>query len=64
MIYFQYTCCKKCYFYVFGILIFPTLMNIAKNLMKKYPFMIYFQNAFAVLIPSQVFWFGKPFSEK
>ena len=39
-------------------------MTVAKNLMKKYPFMIYFQNACAVLIPSQVFWFGKPFLEK
>ena len=55
MIYFQYTCCKKCYFFVFGILIFPTLMTVAKNLMEKYPFMIYFQNACAVLVPSQVF---------
>ena len=61
MINFQYTCCKKCYFYVFGILIFPTLMTVAKNLMKKYPFMIYFQNACAVLVRHNFFGSGNPF---
>ena len=36
-------------------------MTAAKNLMKKYPFMIYFQNTCAVLVLHNFFGSGKPF---
>ena len=38
-------------------------MTVAKNLMKKYPFMIYFQNACAVLVLHNFFGSGNPFQK-
>ena len=36
-------------------------MTVAKNLMKKYPFMIYFHNACVVLVLHNFFGSGNPF---
>ena len=38
-------------------------MTVIKNLMKKYSFMMYFQNAYAVLVLHN-FFVREPFSEK
>ena len=38
-------------------------MTVVKNLMKKYPFMMYFQNAYAVLVLHNFFYLGNPFQK-
>ena len=60
--YFQYAFCKKCYFVMFGIL--PVLIWLSpKILWRKYPFVIYFQNAYAVLVLHNFFCSGNPFQK-
>ena len=38
-------------------------MTVAKNLIKKYPFIIYFQNAYAGLVLHNFFCLGNPFQK-
>ena len=38
-------------------------MTVVKNLMKKYLFMMYSQNGYAVLVPHNFFCLGNPFQK-
>ena len=38
-------------------------MTVVKSLMKKYPFMMYSQNAYVVLVLQKFFCLGNPFQD-